>query len=151
MDALGKHLAVEDVLLDIRAMDRQQLFDAIGRHMQNVHGLPAESVAAALLRREQAASTALGHGVAIPHARVKALDRMRLVYVRLAPALAFDTPDGEPVAHVLALMVPEPATQAHLDVLADVVSLVSEPGFRKALQACRAPAQVKEAFDRWPH
>lgn len=150
MSVLGNHLAVDDILLDLQTAGKRPLFDAIGRHMQNIHGIPAESVATALLRREQAGSTALGCGVAIPHARVKLLDRIRLVYVRLAPALAFDTPDGEPVSHVLALMVPEPATQTHLDILAQVASLVSEPGFRKALYACRVPAQVKEVIDRWP-
>ncbi|MGE3772144.1 MAG: PTS sugar transporter subunit IIA [Gammaproteobacteria bacterium] len=150
MTALSEGLTVEDILLGVQVASKQQLFEIVDAHMQAAHGMPAESVASALQRREQAGSTALGHGIAIPHARVKELDRIRIVYARLVPALPFDAPDGQAVSHVLVLMVPAPATQAHLDILAQVSSLFSDPAFRKALDQCQDPIRIKEVFDRWP-
>ncbi|WP_406625630.1 PTS sugar transporter subunit IIA [Acidovorax sp. SDU_ACID1] len=150
MSVLSQYLAVRDILLDVHATSKLQLFEMIGKHMETAHGVPADSVASSLQRRELAGSTALGHGVAIPHAQIRELDRIRLVYVRPAPALAFDTPDNQPVSNVVALMVPSPATQDHLDVLAHLASLFSDQQFRKALQGCQGEIQVKETFERWP-
>lgn len=149
MDKLTDYLDVQDVLLNLHARDQRQLFEAVGSHMERLHGVPAHAVATALQRRESAGSTALGHGVAIPHARVTGLDRIRILYVRLAPALALDTPDGEPVSDVVVLMVPTPATQAHLDLLAQVAALFSEEGFRAALHRRQDAAQVYETFGHW--
>ena len=151
MSTLSKHLDEIDILLGLQAASKREVFQAIGQHMQTAHGVSAESVAWSLLRRELAGSTALGCGVAIPHARVKELERIRLLYLRVVPALAFDSPDGEPVSDIMALMVPAPATQEHLDVLAHVASLFSEKAFRKALHKCEQPGQVMEVIANWPH
>lgn len=151
MSTLSKHLDERGILLGLKAASKREVFEAIGQHMQALHGISAESVASALHRREAAGSTALGCGVAIPHARVKELERIRLLYLRLAPALVFDSPDGEPVSDIVALMVPAPATQEHLDVLAHVASLFSEKAFRKALHTCEEPGQVMEVIANWPH
>lgn len=150
MSALSQYLETRDILLNVQVTSKLQLFEIIGKHMMTAHGVPADSVASSLQRRELAGSTALGNGVAIPHARVKELGRIRLVYARLAPALDFDTPDSQAVSDVVALMVPAPATQDHLDVLAHVASLFSDQNFREALHACLDPIQVKEVFERWP-
>lgn len=148
---VSTYLEVDDILLGIQAKSKQQLFEAIGKHMQHTHGVPADSVASSLQRREAAGSTALGFGVAIPHARVKELDRIRMLYARLMPALAFDTPDSEAVFDVVVLLVPAPATQEHLDLLARVAALFSDKAFRKALHACQEPVHIHDVFVGWPH
>ena len=150
MSTLSQYLEARDILLDVPATSKLKLFEVIGKHMETVHGVPADSVASSLQRRELAGSTALGHGVAIPHARIRELHRIRLVYARPVPALAFDTPDSQPVSNVVALMVPSPATQDHLDILAHLASLFSDQEFRKALQGCQDAIKVKETFERWP-
>ncbi|MET4575430.1 PTS sugar transporter subunit IIA [Ottowia thiooxydans] len=149
MSTLSTYLQVEDVVLDLEVPDKLHLFREIGRHMERVHGLPFDWVVFGLLRREKAGSTALGEGVAIPHARVRDLGRVCALYLRLSPAISFETPDGKPVTDVLGLMVPGPATEIHLEILADAVSLFSDPAFRETLHRCNDPAQVKEIFDRW--
>lgn len=151
MSTLSKHLDEIDILLERKAASKREVFQVIGQHMQTAHGVSAESVESSLLRRESAGSTALGCGVAIPHARVNELERIRLLYLRVVPALAFDSPDGEPVSDIVALMVPAPATQEHLDVLAHVASLFSDKAFRKALHKCEEPGQVMDVIANWPH
>ena len=91
MTVLGIYLQAEDVLLGLNVSNKRQLFQAIGLHTERIGGLPADAVASALMRRELAGSTALGLGVAIPHARVNILKRIRALYVRLVPGLEFPT------------------------------------------------------------
>lgn len=147
MDTLGDCLQTGDILLGVRTQTKLDLLMEIGRHVERMHGLPAESVASALLRRERAGSTAIGEGVAIPHARVKDLDRIRVLYIRLASPMAFDAPDGQPVSDVLVLLVPSPAAQMHLDFLAQAASLFSRRAFRDALRRSETAEQVKSCFD----
>ncbi|KQP22696.1 PTS sugar transporter subunit IIA [Pseudorhodoferax sp. Leaf267] len=149
MGTLTDYLDERDILLDLHARDKRELFEAVGTHMEALHGVPAHAVATALQRRESAGTTALGCGVAIPHARVSGLRQIRIVYARLAPALDFETPDGQPVCDVVTLMVPTPASQAHLDVLAQVASLFSDAAFRAALHAGRSAAQIRRSFAQW--
>lgn len=147
MITLGSRLQTEDVLLGLRSPTKLHLLMEIGRHVERVHGLPAESVASALLRRERAGTTALGEGAAIPHARVKDLDGIRVLYARPFTPLAFDAPDGLPVSDVLVLLVPGPAAQTHLDLLAQAATLFSNRAFRNALHRSDTPQQVKQWFD----
>lgn len=151
MSTLSRHLANEDILLNLQAASKKCLFEAIGQHMEKTHRVAHESVTAALHRRELAASTALGNGVAVPHARVIGLNKIRVLYVRPVVPMMSYAADGHPVTDIVVLLVPAPATQEHLDVLAHVASLFSEPGFRTALRACLNPADVLRLFERWLH
>ena len=69
-----------------------------------------------LTAREQLGSTGLGHGVAIPHARMYQCDTATGVFVRTKAPVPFDAPDGKPVSIFLALVVPKQATQRHLQL-----------------------------------
>lgn len=149
MTVLGTYLQAEDVLLGLNVSNKRQLFQAIGLHTERIGGLPADAVASALMRRELAGSTALGLGVAIPHARVNILKRIRALYVRLVPGLEFDAPDIGQVSDALVLLVPSPATEAHLELLAHAAALFSDSGFRAALQARHNPVEIKALFDEW--
>ncbi|MPN24488.1 Nitrogen regulatory protein [bioreactor metagenome] len=147
MSALSTYLQAEDILLGLQVADKRQLFQAIGRHVQRIGGLAAKDVASGLTQRELAGSTGLGLGVAVPHARVKGLKHIRALYVRPAAGLAFGAPDAQPVADILVLLVPSPATQLHLELLAHVVSLLSDRAFRAALHARQSPVEIKMLLD----
>lgn len=149
MPSLHSLLDVADIVLDGYATSKHELFELLGRHMERVHGQQADAVTSALQRREMAGSTALGQRLAIPHARVKGLDRIRMVYLHLGTPLPFDAPDDLPVTDVICLMVPSPATQEHLDLLAEVASLFSDADFRDRLHASASPEAVKELLEDW--
>jgi PTS system nitrogen regulatory IIA component len=150
MSALGRYLQAEDVLLGLRAANKRQLFHAIALHVQRFGGLTADSVLAALRQRESAGSTALGLGVAFPHARVGGLDHIRALYVRPIPGLAFDALDAQPVSDVLAFLVPAPAPRTHVELLAHAALLFSDQKFRAALHIRRSALEIKSLFDEWP-
>ncbi len=140
----------EDVLLDVDVSSKSPLIDEIGRHMQRVHAMVGESVALSLSHREQIGSTGLGEGVAIPHARVKNLDRVQVAYMRLKSPIPFDSPDGKPVSDVLVLLVPKQATEEHLTILAEAAQMLSDRHLREQLRLCKHPLEVKRLVEIWP-
>lgn len=99
------------------------------------HGLAAAAVAERLRERERLASTALGHGVAIPHARIGGLDRARGAFVLLDHGVSYAAPDGEPVDLVFAMAVPEDEVAGHLAHLGEIAERFSDADFRASLRA----------------
>lgn len=144
---IAKYLWPEDILLDIEVASKGQLIDEIGLHMEREHSMPRASVATGLSRREQAGSTGLGEGIAIPHARVEDLSRIQLAYLRLKNPIPYDAPDGRPVSDVLVILVPKRATEEHLQILAEVSQIFADRQFREHLHSCRHALEVKSLFE----
>ncbi|WP_133500295.1 PTS sugar transporter subunit IIA [Cognatilysobacter terrigena] len=99
------------------------------------HGLPAGEVAERLREREKLASTALGHGVAIPHARMASLDTARGAFIRLMEPVPFAAPDARPVDLLFAMVVPEDDVAGHLAQLGEIAQRFADADFRDALRA----------------
>ena len=95
-----------------------------------------------LRTREQLASTAIGHGVAIPHGRVRGVEERRGAFLRLAEPVDFGAPDGIPVALVLAMAIPEHSLQEHLQQLAELAERFADAGFRERLRGARNTAEL---------
>jgi len=149
LNILASHLSTSDIELGVEVDDKRALFDAIGRHVERRHGFPHERVTAALYRREQAGSTGVGQGVAIPHARIEGMERILACYFRLSAPIAFEAPDGKPVSHVLTLLVPKPATDQHLQILAATTRLFSDSAFRALLDRALSSEEVLELLTKW--
>jgi PTS system nitrogen regulatory IIA component len=135
-------------VLDLDVPTRRRAFEEIARFVGARHGLLAEEVLASLAGREKIGSTALGHGIAIPHARVQGLSQPVAAFVRLKISVPFDAPDGKPVGDMLVLLVPEDATDAHLQLLAEVAEMFCDRPFRERLRACGHAAEVHAALTR---
>ncbi|HEX8957540.1 MAG TPA: PTS sugar transporter subunit IIA [Burkholderiaceae bacterium] len=143
---LGSMLTVDNVLLDLNAHGRGEIFRAVAERWHRSHGLDESEVIAGLEMREELGSTGLGHGLAIPHARVKGLDKPLAAFVRLKNAIDFDAPDAEAVGDFFVLTVPSHATQVHLEILAEVAGKMSGTGFRDELRAANTAAEVVRLF-----
>lgn len=133
MNHLSRILPVGNVVLDMPATSKKRAFEQAGLLFENHHGLARSIVFDSLFARERLGSTALGQGVAVPHGRVKGLDQALAAFLRLAQPIQFDAPDGQPVSMLLCLLVPETATQQHLDILAELAQLMSNKPLRDAL------------------
>lgn len=114
--------------------DRDAVLGAAARLLS---GDAPDALADALRQRERIGSTAIGHGVAIPHARSASCEQPCGAFLRLVTPVDFDAPDGEPVDLVFAMSVPESSTQAHLQVLAQLADCLGDAGFREALRNAR--------------
>ncbi len=95
-------------------------------------------------------STGLGQGFALPHARIKGLRQPLAAFIRLSVPIPFASPDGKPVSELLALLVPEQATEAHLQILAEAAQIFGDRRFREQLRHQGDAASVVRAFADWP-
>jgi PTS system nitrogen regulatory IIA component len=98
----------------------------------------AEQVFERLLERERLGSTGMAGGVALPHARMPGVDDTRGAFLRLQEPVEFDALDGQPVDLVFALLVPEEATDEHLQLLARLANMFNEPELRSRLREAEA-------------
>ncbi|MBP7581512.1 MAG: PTS sugar transporter subunit IIA, partial [Vogesella sp.] len=131
MSLIGKILPQQNVLADVDVSSKKRLFEQVGLMVENSHGIARSDIFDSLFAREKLGSTGLGQGVAIPHGRVKGLKEATGVFIRLASPIPFDSPDGKPVNLLFVLLVPEQATDLHLQVLSELAQLFSSRSLRE--------------------
>lgn len=135
MTNLSLLLPPENILLDVEADTKAGLFGRMGHFFARYQNLTATLVTENLLRREALGSTALGQGVAIPHGRIEGLHEPRAAFIRLAKPLSdFGAPDNLPVCLLFFLLVPEQATEHHLEILSEIAQLLSNKATREVMQ-----------------
>lgn len=136
MNPLINILSVEQVLLDLDAGSKKRVFEQAGMLFEARLGVARSVIFDSLFAREKLGSTGLGHGVAIPHGRIKGLKETVGVFARLKQPIPFDAPDGAPVSLIFVLLVPEQATDLHLQILGELAHLFSDRELREHLSAC---------------
>ncbi|MEW5861983.1 MAG: PTS IIA-like nitrogen regulatory protein PtsN [Pseudomonadota bacterium] len=151
MRLVAKLLPPQNVVLGLTVSSKKRLFEQLGFLFESNHGIPRAVVFESLFARERMGSTGLGQGVAIPHGRIKGLKEAIGAFVRLETPVPFDAPDGKPVSLVFALLVPEHATEKHLEILSELAQMFSDKALREAMaSATDAEALVKLVADWQP-
>ena len=133
MTLVSKILSLSHVSVDLQASSKKRLFEQAGLLFENLDGIAKNLVFDSLFAREKLGSTGLGQGVAIPHGRIKGLKDALGAFVRLAQPVPFDAPDGNPVNLVFVLLVPEKATEKHLQILSELAQMFSDKALREAM------------------
>jgi PTS system nitrogen regulatory IIA component len=131
---LSEFLSAQRIVVLDDAGSRDAVIDAAARLLVDGTGGDAAAIADSLRQRERMGSTAIGHGVAIPHGRNAAFATTRAAFLRLQPAVDFSAADGEPVDLVFAMAVPADFTQQHLQLLSDIADRCADPDFRAMLR-----------------
>lgn len=112
------------------ASSKKRVLEAIGALLaSSTPGLTETKVFDKLLERERLGSTGLGQGIALPHARMEGVEQACGALIRLEEGIDFDALDNQPVDLVFGLMVPEEATDEHLQLLAQLARLFSDTEF----------------------
>lgn len=149
MNRLSQILPPSQVLVSVEATSKKRAFEEAGLLFENLHGLNRALIADSLFARERLGSTGLGHGVAIPHGRIKGLKTpMAAVFLLQAP-IGFDAPDGQPVVLLIFLLVPEAATQKHLEILSEIAELLSDGTLREQLKTRTDAAALHQLVASW--
>jgi len=149
MNLVSRLLPLNHVLLGLEVGSKKRLFEQIGLLFENSRQIPRSRVFDALFDREKLGSTGLGYGVAIPHGRIRALKEPVCAFVRTAQPIPFEGPDGEPVSLVFAMLVPEHATEAHLEILSELAQMFSDANMRAALSATQDIQAAHRLITEW--
>ena len=149
MNLVSRLLPQNHVLLDLDVSSKKRLFEQIGLLFENTRQIPRARVFDSLFDREKLGSTGLGFGVAIPHGRIRQLKEPACAFVRTAVPIPFEAPDGQPVSLVFAMLVPEHATEAHLELLSELAQMFSDAGLREALAAAPDAAAAHRLITEW--
>ena len=137
MSLVAKILSPSHVVVDLQASSKKRLFEQAGLLFENHDKIARSVVFDSLFAREKLGSTGLGQGVAIPHGRIKGLKEALGAFLRLAQPVPFESPDSQPVSLAFILLVPEKATEKHLQILSELAQMFSDKALRELLT--RAP------------
>ena len=149
MNRLSAILPAPQVLVSVDVTSKKRAFEEAGLLFESLHGLNRALITDSLFARERLGSTGLGHGVAIPHGRIKGLKQPLAAVFQLATAIGFDAPDEQPVQLMIFLLVPEAATQKHLEILSEIAELLSDSVLREKMkQSCDA-AELHRFITGW--
>lgn len=149
MNRLASILSPSQVLAQVDVTSKKRAFEEAGLLFENLHGLGRALVTDSLFSRERLGSTGLGHGVAIPHGRIKGLKTPMAAVFQLAQAIGFDAPDEQAVSLLIFLLVPEAATQKHLEILSEIAELLSDAVLREKLTSSTDSQQLYDLIVGW--
>ena len=132
---ISEILPVDGVKMLASTSSKKRLFQDLGDLAESCYDLTSPRVVEALLEREGLGPTGVGHGVALPHARLQGLDRVRGLFIRLDKPLEFDSIDRQPVDLVFCLLAPDVSGVEHLKALALVSRTLRDTATCQKLRA----------------
>ncbi|WP_299947409.1 PTS sugar transporter subunit IIA [uncultured Ruegeria sp.] len=139
---LSSILKPEAVRVLSAASSKKRLFQEIGDVGAATLGLDAHAIVEGLLERESLGPTGVGHGVALPHARLSELESVSGVFVLLEKPIDFGSVDRQPVDLAFSLFAPEEAGVEHLKALALVSRTLREQSVCAKLRANPDPVKL---------
>jgi PTS system nitrogen regulatory IIA component len=139
---IGDLLEPGAITLRVNAANKRQVLGVMADVAARAFGVDADEALDGLVEREAAGSTGVGQGVAVPHARLSGLDRVRAVFMRLETPVAFGAVDDKPVDLLVALFAPKDADSSHLRALARVSRMMRQPDLREQLRKARSADAV---------
>jgi len=152
MNLIAKLLPLQNVMLDLDVGSKKRLFEQVGLLFENNHQIARSQVFDSLFAREKLGSTGLGRGIAIPHGRVKGLKEALGALVRMKQGIPFDAPDGQPVELIFVLLVPDRATDVHLQLLSELAQMFSDKSFRERMRVAASAEEMHQLITNWqPH
>lgn len=149
MTHFSQILLPKNIVLDIDVSSKKRAFEQAGLLFENNCGIARSTVSDNLFARERLGSTGLGHGVAVPHGRIKGLKNPLAAFIRLKEPIPFESPDSHPVKLLVFLLIPDHVTQQHLEILSEIAEMFSDEAFRTALSTDQDPKTVHDRIIGW--
>lgn len=149
MNHISPLITLDTTLLDLAFTSKKQLFEHAGNMFARQHPLKPADVSNSLLERERLGSTALGHGIAIPHGRIKGLAEAAGALYRLQTPLAFDAPDAQAVTLCFILLVPKEADEKHLQILGELAQMFGDETMRERMHKATDASELLALITAW--
>ncbi|MBT3047371.1 MAG: PTS IIA-like nitrogen regulatory protein PtsN [Candidatus Thiodiazotropha sp.] len=129
------YLVEERIGCNVEAASKKRVLEQLGQRLADaVPDLNQDLVFDALLERERLGSTGLGKGIALPHARMPQISEALAAFIQLPEGIDFDAIDNQPVDLAFAMLVPEEATDEHLQLLAKLAQMFDDQAFCATLR-----------------
>ena len=132
------------VLSEEALLSKKRVFERAAEAMGTALNLSGQNIYRALLAREKLGSTAIGEGIAIPHCRINECTEAAGCLVTLKEPIDFGSTDGRDVDVIFVLLVPEEATQAHLNLLAALARSFSNADLRNRVRQTLDPEELRQ-------
>ena len=135
------------VVLELSTRKKRPVIEELVAALENAGKIgDARTLAEEILEREKLTSTAIGHGIAVPHRLSDQVPETTLAFGRSSAGVKFDAPDNAPVTLVFLLVGPTGAHTAHLRLLSRLSRYLNDPEFRGALHAAQSAEEVARLF-----
>ena len=143
---LIEFLQEEFILPRVYAKDKWSVLEQLAYFLRRVHRIQMsqEDLLEAFRQREEEVSTAIGRGIAVPHARIPEGDQIYGALALLDPPVDFEAPDGEPVRFVVLLATPTALAHKHLEVIGALARMMRNSAIRDALFRARTAEEIHE-------
>lgn len=137
-------LCAEAIIPDIQCMDRQGAIQDLSMALTTAGAIKDHTaMQSSVMSRETEFGTALGHGIAIPHARIENLKDPVIAFGRSTAGIEWDAPDGRPVHYVFMLGTPVGVDDVHVQILAAIARNMSNEASRERLQSASDAHQIE--------
>lgn len=140
----------ERIACNVSVSSKKRLLELISDSLAKDHPmLNQQDIFESFIAREKLGSTALGHGVALPHGRVKLSKKTIGAFFQLEAGIDFDAEDRQPVDLIFAMLVPEESTDEHLKLLSQLAERFSSKEFRDQLHKTNNNKEIYNLFENW--
>lgn len=147
---LSNFLSPERIACGVTASSKKRALEQLSELIaRGESGLSSTEVFDSLLARERLGGTGLGHGVAIPHGRLKNYPTTVGAFITLREAVDFDALDKQPVDLLFALLIPEESTQEHLEILSLLAGMFNDDALREALRDADSTDELYRLMVQW--
>lgn len=144
-------ITLDRIACHVKASSKKRVFELLGELLAGSQsGLTQAEIVDSLLARERLGCTGLGHGVAIPHGRLKKIDKALGAFIQLEKGIDFDASDNQPVDLLFVLLVPEKSTEEHLQLLAQLAEMFSDEGLREKLHCAQTRDELCDLVTHRP-
>ncbi|MEM7021873.1 MAG: PTS sugar transporter subunit IIA [Pseudomonadota bacterium] len=151
MVELADIIAPENVVLNLQSCSsKRQVLRELARRGGGAAGMEQQTLLDALTERERLGTTGIGHGIAIPHARLEGLDRLVGMFVRLDQPVDFEALDEQPSDLIFLLLAPSNAEADSLKALARISRMLRDQGLRQRLRKESDPRAVYRMLTQKP-
>jgi len=145
---LSELLNENSILLELQSRDKESCIKELVQLLEGAHHINTKGeILSKVLQRESMMSTGIGNGVAIPHGKARAVDRMLGACALSSEGIEFESVDGEPAKLFILLVSPENVGAPHVRVLANISRLLKEESVRQRLREAAHPADFLAALE----
>lgn len=131
-------LTAHNIAANVTSVSKKAAIESVCKlATQGISTVTEKEALNALIEREKLGSTAIGHGVALPHARLAGLNKPHAALIHLVTPIHFDAPDDEPVDLLFALLIPIESTDEHLRILSELAELFTVKSYREQLRRAK--------------